>query len=94
MYVNDLPNCSAFKTAPYADDMYLSLSHKNVHVLKDLVNSELANVDKLVRLNKFSINYSKSVYMLTKSMKYFAVLLDWRLSMFILTMYYCKKRHV
>ena len=46
MYVNDLPNCSVFKIAFYADDMYLSLSRKNVHVLKDLVNSELADVDK------------------------------------------------
>jgi len=70
MYVNDLLNSSAFKTVLYADDTYLSLSHKNVHVLKDLVNSELANVGKWMRLNKLSFNYPKSVYMLAKSMKY------------------------
>jgi len=34
MYVNDLPNCSAFKTVLYADGTYLSLSHKNAHVLR------------------------------------------------------------
>jgi len=52
MCVNDLPNYSAFKTVLYADNTYLSLSHKNLHVLKDLVNSELANVDKWMCLNK------------------------------------------
>jgi len=54
----------------YADDTNLSLSHKNVHVLNDLVNSEVANIDKWMRLNKLSINYSKSVHMLTRSIKY------------------------
>jgi len=69
MYVNDLPNCSAFKTVLYADDTYLSLSHKHLHVLKYLVNSELAKADKWMHLNRLSINYSKSVYMLTRCIK-------------------------
>jgi len=70
MYVDDLPSCSSFKTVLHTDDTYFGLSHKTVHVLKDFVNSELANVAKWMRLNKLSINYSKSVYMLTRSMKY------------------------
>jgi len=35
-----------------------------------LVNSELANIDKWMRLKKLSINYSKSVYTLKRSTKY------------------------
>jgi len=39
MYVNDLLNCSAFKTVLYADDTYVSLSHKNLYILQYVVNS-------------------------------------------------------
>jgi len=76
MYVNDLLNCSAFKTVLYAEDTYLTLSHDNLHILQHVVNSELVNVGKWMRLNKLSANYSKSVYMLTRSVKYYAVPLN------------------
>jgi len=33
----------------------LSLSHKNVHVLKGTVNSELANVEKWMRLKNYQL---------------------------------------
>jgi len=70
VYVNDLQCCSTLKPVLCADDTYLSLSHTNVHFQQDIVNPELTNVDKWMCLNKLSINNSKSVYMLTRSMKY------------------------
>jgi len=70
MYVKDLPNCFAFQTVLYADDTYLIVSHQNLNILQDLVNSELVNVIKWMHLNKLSINYSKSGYMTTRSMKH------------------------
>jgi len=36
----------------------ISLSHKNVHVLQDLVNSKLVDADMLMRQNKLSIKYA------------------------------------
>jgi len=69
MYINDLPKSSAFYTVLYADDTYLCLSHKNLDNLQHMVNVELIKVDNWLRSNKLSLNYSKSIFMLTKSLK-------------------------
>jgi len=68
MHVNDLPK-SAFYTVLYADDTYLCLSHKNLDNLQHMVNVELIKEDNWLRSNKLSLNYSKSTFMLTKSLK-------------------------
>ena len=73
MYINDLPKSSAFYTVLYADDTYLCLSHKNIDNLQHMVNMELIKVDKWLRSNKLSLNYSKSTFMLTKSLKKIAI---------------------
>jgi len=72
MYTNDLPKSSAFYTVLYADDTYLCLSHKNLDNLQHMVNVELI-VDNWLRSNKLSLNYSKSTFMLTKSLKRIAI---------------------
>jgi len=64
-----------FQTALLSKQYFMQMARTLVCLIKmhmswDLVNSELANVDKWMRLNKLSINYSKSVYMLTRSVKY------------------------
>jgi len=69
MYINDLPKSSAFYTVLYADDTYLCPSHKNLDNLQPMVNVELINVGNWLRSNKLSLNYSKSTFMLTKSLK-------------------------
>ena len=69
IYINDLPKSSAFYTVLYADDTYICLSHKNLDNLQDMVNVELIKVDNWLRSNKLSLNYSKSTFMLTKSLK-------------------------
>jgi len=65
MYINDLPNSSAFYTVLHADDTYLCLSYKNLDNLQHLVNVELIKVDKWLRSNKLFLNYYKSTFMLT-----------------------------
>jgi len=65
MYINDLPICSKFKTILYADDTYLSLSHSSLSILQSVVNNELLKVHDWISLNKLSINYAKSMYLLT-----------------------------
>ena len=65
MYINDLPICSKFKTILYADDTYLSLSQSSLSILQSVVNNELLKVHDWISLNKLSINYAKSMYLLT-----------------------------
>ena len=69
MCINDLPKSSAFYIVLYADDTYLCLSHKNLDNLQHMVNVELIKVDNCLRSNELSLNYSKSIFMLTKSLK-------------------------
>jgi len=69
MNFNDLSKSSAFYTVLYADDTYLCLSHKNLDNLQHMVNVELIKVDNSLCSNKSSLNYSKSTFMLTKSLK-------------------------
>jgi len=60
MYINDLPNCSTFIIVLYADDTYLCLSNTNLNDLQLAVDNELLKVDRWMRLNKLSINNSKT----------------------------------
>jgi len=63
MYINDLPLCSRFRTVLYAADTYLSLSQSSLSTLQSMVNNEL--LKDWMSLNKLSINYAKSMYLLT-----------------------------
>ena len=69
MNFNDLSKSSAFYAVLYADDTYLCLSNKNLGNLQHMVNVELIKVDNSLCSNKSSLNYSKSTFMLTKSLK-------------------------
>jgi len=62
--INDLPLCSKFKTILCADDTYLSLSHSSLSTLQSMVNNDLLKVHDWMSLNKLSINYAKSMYLL------------------------------
>ena len=69
MNCNNLSKSSAFYTVLYADDTYLCLSNKNLDNLQHMVNVELIKVDNSLCSNKSSLNYSKSTFMLPKSLK-------------------------
>ena len=64
LYVNDLPKASTFNSTLFADDTVLSISSAKFVELQKLVNTELQKVDQWMRFNKFSLNYSKTSYML------------------------------
>ena len=64
LYINDLPLASEFDTTLYADDTALMLSDRDLNSLKYKVNNELNKVDFWLRMNKLSLNYSKTNYII------------------------------
>ena len=68
LYINDLPNCSKnliFRI--FADDTNLFASAFDLKDLETLINSELEKVKEWCDVNKLSINFSKTYYMIIKS---------------------------
>ena len=64
IYVNDLSNISNFTTTLFADDTVLSMTNSCIKTLQHNVNKELMKIDEWMKLNKLSLNYSKTKYML------------------------------
>ena len=64
LYINDLPLASEFDTTLYADDTALMRSDRDLNSLKYKVNNELNKVDFWLRMNKLSLNYSKTNYII------------------------------
>ena len=55
---------SLFETILSADNAFLTLSDKNVNSLQKSVNDELFKINRWLRTNKLSLNYSKTFYMI------------------------------
>ena len=66
LYVNDLPTHTNFNVNLFADDTVLTMKDKNLLQLQKKVNCELAIVDEWMKLNRLSLNYSKSTYFIIK----------------------------
>ena len=64
IYVNDLPCISNFTTKLFAKNTVLTMTNPCITTLQYDVNKELTKIDKWMRLNKLSLNYNKSKYML------------------------------
>ncbi len=64
LYVNDLPRCSMFDVRLFADDACLLLSDANTKQLETKVNTELKQVDDWMKINKLSLNFTKTNYMI------------------------------
>ena len=64
MYINDLPLASQFDTTLFADDTFLLLSDSSILNLERRVNEQLENIDKWFCINKLSLNYSKTNFMI------------------------------
>jgi len=61
LYINGFINSSEkFLKIIFADDTNLFTSHRNLHKLQDIVNSELTKVDSWFKCNKLSQNISKT----------------------------------
>ena len=68
LYTNDLPNCSETPTFRiFADDTNLFASARDFKSLEILINSELEKVKVWCNVNKLSINFIKTNYMIIKS---------------------------
>ena len=64
LYVNDLPYASKFETTLFADDTNLHLSHIDIDSLQTQAEHETIKIDNWVNINKLTINYKKSYFMI------------------------------
>ena len=64
LFVNDLPNATKFRTTLFADDTNLHISHYNLKTLQIKVSEEIDKINNWINLNRLSINYKKSCYMI------------------------------
>ena len=63
IYINDLPNASAFFAyILFADDTNILAIKKDERTLRDRVNSELIKLSNWFALNRLSLNYVKTEY--------------------------------
>ena len=77
IYINDLSHCSNLNSTLYADDSVLMLSHKNVNILKSIMEMELSKLNIWLSSNQLSLNLSKTKFMLfTKSSQNIAIQID------------------
>ena len=64
LYINDLVNCSNFNVTLFADDACLMQSNRDLVMLEKIVNTELEKINTWAKINKLTINYEKTFYML------------------------------
>ena len=61
LYINDLPNVSPqLSTTLFADDTVFTLSHTNDLQLSEIFNSELAKINNWMKVNRLSLNTTKT----------------------------------
>ncbi len=68
LYVNDMPNCSkklSFRI--FADDTNIFYSSPSIDEIERVMNEEFNHILQYCIINKLSINYKKTNYMLLKS---------------------------
>ena len=63
IYINDFPLASNSTIHLFADDTNITLSHSNVSTLQQNINDESVNVSNWFKLNKLSINFKKTEFM-------------------------------
>ena len=71
VYVNDLPKCSGFITKLFDDDAVLTISNTSETKLSFEVNREIAKVELCMKMNKLTINYNKTKFMIFTQKKHF-----------------------
>ena len=67
IYVNDLAFVSDILfTVMFADDTSIFVKNKNISVISDMLNAELAKISTWLQANRLSLNVDKSSFMLFK----------------------------
>ena len=69
IYVNDLPLATNLHVRLFADDTNITASHHHKDTLEKIVNKELKQVNNWMKLNKLSINYKKTEYIIITNKK-------------------------
>jgi hypothetical protein len=69
LYINDLPNATAFYNSLFADDTIFCLSSSNLEALFDEANKELDKASLWFKANKLTLNVSKTKYMVFRNRK-------------------------
>ena len=65
IYINDLPNVSSLtQSLLFADDTSIFCSHKDANHLSSIVNNELAKIIIWLKVNKLSLNLTKTNFMI------------------------------
>ena len=64
IYINDLPYISKFNTKLLADNTVLILLNSCMKTLQQEVNQELEEINNWMKINKLSLNSTKTQYML------------------------------
>ena len=70
LFINDLPNASKFSVRLFADDACLTLHDKSPDNLEQAVNNELLKISNWININKLTINYKKTNYIIFTRLKY------------------------
>ena len=70
IYINDIVNSSdLFRFSLFADDTVATLSGKNLQTLVSSVNREISNISLWFKVNKLSLNLSKTNYIIFRTRK-------------------------
>ena len=70
IYINDIVNSSdLFRFSLFADDTVATLSGKNLQALVSSVNREISNISLWFKVNKLSLNLSKTNYIIFRTRK-------------------------
>ena len=64
LYVNDIPAITKFSVRLFADDTVLIMSNSDLKELNKTANCELKKIEKWLSVNKLTLNYSKTSFML------------------------------
>ena len=65
IYINDLPNVSSLtQSLLFADDTSIFCSHKDANHLVSILNNELAKIIMWLKVNKLSLNLTKTNFMI------------------------------
>ena len=70
LYINDVPNCSSkLSFRIFVDDINIFYSNSSIDEIEWVMNEELYYIMHYYRVNKLSINYNETNYMLITSAK-------------------------
>ena len=64
IYINDIVKVSTFDVRLFADDACLLLNSNNSKTLEKNVNTELIKINQWMKINRLTINYSKTNYII------------------------------